>query len=173
MRVEPQWVDHNGHLNMAWYHVLFDRAIDEAFGLVGLNPDYTATRGLSFFAAECHILYRRELASGDIVRITLHLIAHDEKRLHFHMEMHHATQGWIAAATENLALHVDMASRRVTPFPTDIRASLAVMQAAHDRLKRPENLGRVIGFAPRTKKHEPDPERNLAGADAESAPTRH
>ena len=29
MRVEPQWIDYNGHLNMAYYNVLFDRAVDE------------------------------------------------------------------------------------------------------------------------------------------------
>ena len=29
MRVEPQWIDYNGHLNVAYYNVLFDRAVDE------------------------------------------------------------------------------------------------------------------------------------------------
>jgi hypothetical protein len=29
MRIEPAWIDYNGHLNMAYYNVLFDRAIDE------------------------------------------------------------------------------------------------------------------------------------------------
>ncbi len=40
MAIEPGWIDYNGHLNMAYYHVLFDRAVDEAFGVVGLGPDY-------------------------------------------------------------------------------------------------------------------------------------
>ena len=31
MRVEPQWIDYNGHLNMAYYNVLFDRAVDEVY----------------------------------------------------------------------------------------------------------------------------------------------
>ena len=31
MPVRPEWADYNGHLNMAYYHVLFDTAhIDEA-----------------------------------------------------------------------------------------------------------------------------------------------
>ena len=30
MRVEPGWIDYNGHMNMAYYHVLFDRALEEA-----------------------------------------------------------------------------------------------------------------------------------------------
>ena len=75
MRVEPQWVDYNGHLNMAYYHVLFDRAVDEVFSLVGLSRDYAETRNASTFAAECHILYKRELTEGDLVRVTAQLIA--------------------------------------------------------------------------------------------------
>ena len=29
MKVEPAWIDYNGHLNMAYYNVLFDRGADE------------------------------------------------------------------------------------------------------------------------------------------------
>jgi acyl-CoA thioester hydrolase len=146
MRVEPGWIDYNGHLNMAYYHVLFDRAVDEAFALAGLGADYLTTRGASFFAAECHVLYKRELSAGQAVRVTLQLVDIDEKRIHFFMEMRHATEGWLAATSENLSLHVDMATRKVTPFPQDIRDNLAVMLAAHGRMKRPEALGRVVGM---------------------------
>jgi acyl-CoA thioester hydrolase len=81
MRVESQWIDYNGHLNMAYYHVLFDRAVDEVFSLVGFSQDYIETRNASTFTAECHILYKRELTEADIVRVTAQLIAFDEKRL--------------------------------------------------------------------------------------------
>ncbi|MGL4975935.1 MAG: thioesterase family protein [Bosea sp. (in: a-proteobacteria)] len=145
MRVEPAWIDYNGHLNMAFYHVLFDRAVDEAFAMAGLGADYLTERGASFFAAECHVRYLRELAINHRVRVTLQLVDLDEKRIHFFMEMRHATEGWLAATSENLSLHVDMASRKVVPFPQDIRDNLAVMQAAHGRMKRPEGLGRVMG----------------------------
>ena len=37
MRVEPQWIDYNGHLNMAYYNVLFDRAVDEVYELIGIG----------------------------------------------------------------------------------------------------------------------------------------
>ena len=29
MQIEPQWIDYNGHLNMAYYNVMMDRAIDQ------------------------------------------------------------------------------------------------------------------------------------------------
>lgn len=155
MRVEPQWIDYNGHLNMAYYHVLFDRAVDEAFALVGLGPEYLEERRASYFAAECHILYKRELAPQDRVRVTLQLIEFDEKRLHYFLEMRHATEGWLAATSENLSLHVDMDTRRVAPFPDDILANLAVMKSAHASMPRPTALGRVIGMSRPTRRDEP------------------
>ena len=146
MRVEPAWIDYNGHLNMAYYHVLFDRAVDEAFELVGLGLDYLREANCSYFVAEIHTLYKREVSATDTVRVTVQLIDHDEKRLHFYQEMRHATEGWVAATCENLSLHVDMATRKVSPFPTKIHDNLAVMKAAHGRLARPAALGRVIGI---------------------------
>jgi len=150
MRVEPSWIDYNGHLNMAYYHVLFDRAVEEGFSVVGLGEDYMEERKASYFAAEVHILYKRELKAHDEVRATLQLIEYDEKRLHFYMELRHAAESWVAASCEHLALHVDMTTRKVTPFPDDILHNLAVMKAAHSRLARPASLGRVIAVPGRT-----------------------
>lgn len=150
MRVEPQWIDYNGHLNMAYYHVLFDRAVDEVFSLVGLSQDYVDSRHASFFTAECHVLYKRELTEGDLVRVTAQLIAFDDKRLHYYLEMRHANEGWLAATSENLSLHVDMASRKVTPFPADILANLALMKAAHAMMPLPATIGRMIGMPKKT-----------------------
>jgi acyl-CoA thioester hydrolase len=155
MRVEPAWIDYNGHLNMAYYHVLFDRAVEEGFGVVGLGQDYLEERAASYFTAEVHVLYKRELKAHDEVRATLQLVDYDEKRLHYYMELRHARDGWVAATSEQLALHVDMGSRKVTPFPEDILRNLAVMKAAHARLGRPAALGRVIAVPGRTEAPEP------------------
>ena len=61
MRVEPGWIDYNGHLNMAYYNVLFDRAVDEAFELIGCGLNYVKTRKHSCYTAEVHVRYLREL----------------------------------------------------------------------------------------------------------------
>lgn len=155
MRIEPAWIDYNGHLNMAYYHILFDRAVDEAFGLVGLGPDYREERNASYFAAEVHTLYRRELSLRDAVRVTLQLIEFDEKRLHYYLEIRHIAEGWVAASSENLSLHVEMATRKVAPFPDDVLTNLALMRAAHSRLPRPTALGRSVGIPQRAETAEP------------------
>src|SRR6185295_642910 len=97
MAVEPAWIDFNGHLNMAYYNVLFDRAVDEAFGLVGCGLDYVKTRRHSCFTAEVHLRYLRELHLGDAVRVTSQLPHSHTKRAHFFEQLLHAPEGWVAA----------------------------------------------------------------------------
>ena len=82
MRVEKSWIDYNGHLNMAYYNVLFDRAGDEAFDLLGCGAGYAKAHGLSTFTAEAHVRYLREVHSGDPVRVTFQLLDYDAKRMH-------------------------------------------------------------------------------------------
>ena len=146
MRIEPAWIDNNGHLNMAWYHHVMDRAIDESLLILGLGPDYRSQRNGSIFMAETHVQFKRELLVNMPVRTTLQLIDYDEKRIHYWCELRHAEEGWLSATSENLSLHMDMGERKVCPFPPDVLTNLQVMKAAHSALPKPEQLGRVMGI---------------------------
>ena len=146
MRIEPQWIDYNGHLNMAYYHVMFDRAVDECWLMLGLGPTYQAERHGSTFIAECHVRYLREIHLDDPVQVAIRLIAADEKRLHSFQELRHATEGWLSATSENMSVHIEMATRKVAPFPPDIQARIGEMARAHATLPRPDGLGRAIGM---------------------------
>ncbi len=149
MRVEPAWIDYNGHLNMAYYNVLFDRAVDEVFELLGCGAEYVK-RGFSTFTAEVHVRYRRELHEGDPVRVTFQLLAYDAKRMHYFEQLFHATDGWVSATSENMSLHVEMQAKKTAAFPPEVAACLAKMKAAHARLPVPEAVGRKIAMPSRS-----------------------
>ena len=144
MQIEPQWIDYNGHLNMAYYNVLFDRGIDQMWAEFGVGPDYMKERNCSTFSAEAHIRYLREVQLGDPVRVTVYILAADEKRIHTFEELRHATEGWLSATSEGMSLHVDMASRKTAPFPPDIAARIRVIAQAHSTVPRPDGVGRHI-----------------------------
>ena len=146
MEIEPQWIDYNGHLNMAYYHVMFDRAVDELWVQIGIGPGYLKERNNSSFAAECHVRYIREIHLGDPVQISVLVVAADEKRIHTFQEMRHATEGWLSATSENMSLHMDMTARKVAPFPPDINANVRALAEAHAGLERPEGIGRKIAM---------------------------
>lgn len=143
-QVEPEWIDYNGHLNMAYYNVLFDRAVDEVYELIGVGSGYLSTHRCSLFTAEVHVRYLRELHAGDPVRVTLQLIAYDAKRLHYFEQLFHAVDGWISATSENMALHVDLETKKTAPFTDATLSTLSRMLAAHAPLPLPGGLGRRI-----------------------------
>ena len=149
MHVAPDWIDYNGHLNMAYYNVLFDRCVDEAYELLGCGLAYLQQTMHSTFTAEVHVRYLRELRSGDPVRVTFQLLDYDAKRIHYFEELHHAEEGWLSATSENMTMHVDMAIRKTAPFPPDIRARIDAVLKAHAVLPRPEGIGRSVGMPAR------------------------
>ena len=144
--VKDEWIDYNGHFNMAYYSVLFDECCDEAFRLVGLGPDYVKQHNCSYFTLEAQVNYLRELTAGDEVNITLQLYDYDAKRIHFFLHMYHAKEGWLSATMESLCLHVDMDKKKAAPWPDNIRHKLAAMYEAHKDLPVPEQLGHTIGI---------------------------
>ena len=146
MRVEPAWIDYNGHLNMAYYNVLFDRAVDEIYEVVGIGAQYLKERHCSLFTAEVHVRYLREVHADDPVRVTFQLLDYDAKRLHYFEQLFHAVEGWVSATSENMALHVDMAAKKTANFSNDAMRRLAGLKAAHAKLPRPEAAGRRIAM---------------------------
>lgn len=147
MTVKDEWIDYNGHLNMAYYNVLFDTAVDQVFERLGLGPEYLKTRGASYFTAEVHVCYLRELGAGMPVIGTLQLVDFDSKRAHFFQELRHAEEHWLSATSEQLSLHVDMTARKVAPWPEDILANLKSLSDAQAALLLPERAGRRIAIA--------------------------
>ena len=146
MRVEPAWIDYNGHLNMAYYNVLFDRAVDEVYEVLGLGLSYVETTKHSTFTAEVHVRYLRELLVDTPVRVTFQLLGFDQKRMHYFEQLFHAEEGWLSATSENMALNVNMVARKTAAFPDHVMERLALMKAAHGRLPVPDGAGRRIGM---------------------------
>lgn len=143
--IEKDWIDYNGHLNMAYYNVIFDRGGDEFLADLGFGPDYAAERRLTIYTAEVHVCYVQEIHLDHIVTVTSQLIDFDGKRLHVYHEIVHR-DGWVAATAEVLSLHVDMNGPRVVPFPDDIVPGLDRYRQEHALLPRPERVGRSIGI---------------------------
>jgi acyl-CoA thioester hydrolase len=142
--VPPDWIDANGHMNIAYYGLLFDRGNYAACDALGLGEDYGARAQHGVFAAEIHTRFFRELLQGDLVKVRTQIVSADGKRLHFAHEIYHASSSERAAAQEALYLHVDLKTRRVVPFPDEIRARVAEANLAHQQLPVPEWCGRRI-----------------------------
>lgn len=144
--VRPEWIDYNGHMNVAYYVLAFDHATDAFLDHVGLGLAYRQASNRSVFVLEAHVTYERELHEGDQLAVRTMVLGADDKRLHLFHEMVHGEAGWLAATNEMMILHVDLAARRSAPFPDEIAARLAGLAGEHADLPRPPQVGRAIGL---------------------------
>ena len=144
--VDPAWIDYNGHMNMAYYSLIFDNCLDYVLDNIGIGAEYTKTAGGSCFVLEVQVNYLQELLQGDPVQVTFQLLDWDAKRLHFFQNMYHAEIGYLAATSEQVSLHVNMEGRRAAAFPENIQEKLTQLMASHESLPRDERIGHVLGI---------------------------
>jgi acyl-CoA thioester hydrolase len=123
--VLPEWIDANEHMNVAYYLLAFDQAVDSLWETFGITDDYVNVSNGSTFAVESHITWQRELAIDEPYIVTTQLLAYDNKRIHQFMRMYHAEKGFLAATAEWLNLHVDLDIRKVSPWPELILDQIA------------------------------------------------
>ena len=144
--VLPEWIDANGHMNLAYYIVLFDYATDALFDAIGIGRVYKDVTNHGTFVAETHNLYERELLVGERVRVATLILGADGKRLHLAHEMFSLRSGERAATQELMYLHIDLAARHVVPWLPEARERVDAASAAHARLAKPDWTGRRIAM---------------------------
>src|SRR5205814_4874048 len=98
--VLPEWVDWNGHMNVAFYVLAFDQASGAFMRNMGLGRHYVDGKHGMTFVLETHVTYDREMKDGAPMRFTTQLLDRDAKRVHLFHEMYHAEQGYLAATNE-------------------------------------------------------------------------
>lgn len=144
--VRPEWIDGNGHMNLAYYMLAFDHASDEFSNQLGVGWSYVEHKLGMAFVLEAHITYDREVQAGDPLGFTTQILDHDQKRVHFFHRMYHGKEGWLASTNELIMMHIEYETRRATPWPAETMRRLDAMAEAHRGLPRPAQAGRVIGI---------------------------
>jgi acyl-CoA thioester hydrolase len=145
--VRPDWIDYNGHMNVAFYLMAADHAMD-AFGEhLGVGKSYMEATNKSTFALDTRIIFVRELVVNAPLRVTAQLVAYDAKRIHVCLALMHDGEGWLSALSEWVLVHVDLGLRRSEAMPDTTLSMLEDIMAAHKDLPRHEALMRPFGLA--------------------------
>ncbi|MGI9262670.1 MAG: thioesterase family protein [Woeseiaceae bacterium] len=145
--VKPEWIDVNSHMNVAYYVLALDMAVDALWDRFGITNDYIDSGQGSTFAVECHVTYQRELLEGEHYIVTAQILAYDEKRIHQFQRMYHAEQGYLVATAEWMNLHVDLGTRRVSPWPSQILTNLGNYADAQASVDVPEEAGKKMSIS--------------------------
>ena len=142
--VLTDWIDYNGHMNVAYYVLAFDYATDAFIDYLGMDRQYRERTQCSVFVMEAHINYEQELVEGDPICCTTQLLDFDSKRIHYFHRMYQTDEDFRAATTELMLIHVDLSQRRSTPMPRQVLDRLDAIMTQHKQLPRPAQAGRVI-----------------------------
>ncbi|KAA2316216.1 thioesterase [Pseudooceanicola sediminis] len=140
MDVKQEWTDYNGHLNMAYYGVLFDLGLEFFNTGIDLAEAYMRRTAHTTYSAEFRIRYLREVHAGAKVSATTHVLDVGPKAFHFCQELIHE-DGWIAATGEGISLHIDQSGPRVAAYPPEQFARLQAAAADHGARPVPDWVG--------------------------------
>lgn len=145
-RVRKEWIDYNGHMNVAFYVLAFDLALDVVYERMGIGEPYVRSQNKTTFSLEGHTHWLREMQLGDPMHFTVRLLDFDAKRLHFYMEMFHAEKRYLAATYEMLTMHINLDRRRSEPFSRELLDMFRRIMESQSHLPRPEYAGTTIGI---------------------------
>jgi acyl-CoA thioester hydrolase len=144
LRVAPEWVDYNGHMNDAEYARVFSLAVDAFWEALGLDEAGRDAHGVTTFTLETHLCYLAEAAENEALTVALDVLDRDAKRFHLFFSLYRE-DGQLAATSEQMLMAMDIQAGRPTAFPETI-ARAADPYGQLERNDWPAQTGRRIGI---------------------------
>jgi|TARA_B100001971_G_scaffold86139_1_gene79613 acyl-CoA thioester hydrolase len=114
--VKKEWTDYNGHMNLAFYVHIFDKAAEVLLQKFKIGGDSAKKDKKSTFVVETHTTYDQEIKLGEEVEVHLSYFDHDKKRIYYKVSMLHKEKKYLAATTEVISLYIDLNQRKVAEF---------------------------------------------------------
>ena len=115
-KIIKEWTDYNGHMNLSYYILVFDMGAEVILSKFKMGEHSAKTTKKSTMVVETHTTYNQEVKDGDEVDVFISYFDHDNKRLHYKLEMFDKAKNTLSATTEILALYIDLSIRKVAEF---------------------------------------------------------
>ncbi len=144
--VLPEWIDNNKHMNVAYYVLIFDHALDVFLDEIGLTHAYRDSANCTIYVLETHVCYLQEVKEGDPLVIYIRVLDCDEKRMHLFLEMRHRDKGFLAATSEQMIMHLDRAGPKAKAMPEFLQQALQERKDRYAGVPNPPQAGNVIGI---------------------------
>ena len=148
-KIIKDWTDYNGHMNVAYYVLIFDiYGAEKLMTEFKMGEDSAKTNNKSTMVVESHITYNQEVKEGDEVDVNLIYFDHDKKRLLYKLEMIHKSKKYLVSTIESLSLYVDLKERKVAEFEDE---KIKIMDEFINKNKSKFSLNNLV-FSGKLKK---------------------
>ena len=132
-KIQPEWIDYNGHLRDAYYGLVLSYAIDDVMDHVGLDAAYRERTRCTLYTLELHMHYLHEVKGSAPLDVETSILDADGKRVHSGCRFTSGPASDTVAAGEVLLLHVHQGDKpAAAPFPPDIERKLQSLKLSGD-----------------------------------------
>lgn len=146
-KVEADWIDYNGHMNVGYYTLAFDKSSDYVYDeILWLGHEYVKALNMGPMVVIQTLHYINELLEGEEFRIHMQLLDHDAKKMHWFLEMRKTSDDALCATSELISINVDLAARKAAPYPAWALERIEAVARAHAGLPRPPQAGAQVGI---------------------------
>jgi len=115
-KIIKEWTDYNNHMNLSYYILVFDLGAEVILSKFKMGEHSAKTTKKSTMVVETYTTYNQEVKEGDEVDVFISYFDHDNKRLHYKLEMYDKNKNTLSATTEILSLYIDLNIRKVAEF---------------------------------------------------------
>jgi len=139
-KIIKEWTDYNGHMNLSYYILVFDIGAEVILSKFKMGEHSAKTTKKSTMVVETHTTYKQEVKEGDEVDVFISYFDHDNKRLHYKLEMYDKAKNILSATTEVLSLYIDLNIRKVAEIEEEKLIIMDEFINKHKEKFKSENL---------------------------------
>jgi acyl-CoA thioester hydrolase len=139
-KIIKEWTDYNKHMNLSYYILVFDLGAEVILSKFKMGEHSAKTTKKSTMVVETHTIYNQEVKEDDQVDVYLCHFDHDNKRLHYKLEMYNKAKNTLSATTEVLSLYIDLNVRKVAEIEDDKKIIMDEFINQHKSNFKSDNL---------------------------------
>ena len=144
-KVLPEWIDYNGHMNVAYYTLAFDKALDFFFeDVLGIGPSFVEKNKEGPFALKASYNYFSELLEEEIFFVDISILDFDSKRVHLFGQMRKDKSLELSAVFETVLMNMDLSARTVKQYPDRVLELFSVCKSSLMVDNIPIEIGKKI-----------------------------
>jgi acyl-CoA thioester hydrolase len=149
--VSDDWIDNNGHMNVAYYTLAFDIAFDEfLLNHLGMGPDFYSAHKIGPFALQSNFCFLAEQNQGERFYTRMRILDFDSSKLHLFSSMFREHDDQLSATWEGISINVGLATRKALPFNDDINENIMAIYNLTRNDELPTQAGQSLGIRKKT-----------------------
>jgi acyl-CoA thioester hydrolase len=146
-KVIADWIDYNGHMNVAYYTLVFDKSLDIFLEkILGIGETYAYESKQGPFVLQAHYHYLNEMTLDERFNVRLLVVDHDQKRMHLCLDIFSKDKKKVIAVSEKILINVNLDIRKSEPYSLSAYKKLQKLKNTHAAFNFPEVLGKSIGL---------------------------